>query len=415
MRPLLLLLLVVSALLLLGLQPANPVEPPAAQEVEEAQEAVVQPEPPVRLIEERFPRNSTLQEVLLQHGLEPAQIHRLIQETQDVYNLNRVRAGNRLQLGFLDGGQLKSLLYEISDEEFLNVLRNEDRFTAELGRHEFDTRVSELSAVMPDSLYNTLKRMGEGDQLVADLLEVLQWDVDFTALQAGDWFKLIVEKKFRDEEFVKYGRILAVQFNTGGRDIYAFRFANPETGVEKFFDAKGGSVRKAFLKVPFRYHPRISSGFSYSRFHPILKKRRPHLALDYAAPRGTAVLASASGRVVLAGWNGGFGKHVKIRHANGYTTGYAHLSRILVKVGQNVEQGQTIGRVGSTGLATAAHLDYRIQDRRGRYLNPRKRIQWPSDKPLDERYWSEFVAVRDVYLEHLASLAEPAAGNLKAD
>ncbi len=403
-----------SALLLLGLQPAPPAEPPVAQTAVEEQE-VVERAPELRVVEERFPRNSTLQEVLFKHDLEPPDIHQLIEDTRDVYNLNRVRAGNRLQLGFLEDGRLQSLHYEISDEEFLDVRYSEDRYRAELGRHDFDVQVSEISAVMPDSLYHTLKRMGEGDQLIAELLEVLQWDVDFTALQAGDWFKVIFEKKFREGDFVKYGRILAVQFHTGGRDIYAFRFTNPETGTEKFFDAKGGSVRKAFLKVPFRYHPRISSGFSYARFHPNLKKRRPHLALDYAAPRGTAVLASASGRVVLAGWNGGFGKHVKIRHANGYTTGYAHLSRILVKVGQNVQQGQTIGRVGSTGLATGAHLDYRIQDRRGRYLNPRKRIEWPSDKPLDKRYWSEFVAVRDTFLERLGGLAEPAAGNLKAD
>jgi len=185
-------------------------------------------------------------------------------------------------------------------------------------------------------------------------------------------------------------------------------------GDERF----AGFLRKAFLKVPFNFSPRISSGFSYSRFHPILKRRRAHPAVDFAAPRGTPVLASATGRVVHAGRSGGLGKLVKIRHSNGYTTSYAHLSKILVKSGQMVQQGQRIGKVGSTGLATGPHLDYRIQTKSGKYLNPRKKISWPSDKPIDKKYWSDFVAVRDGFLDELMSIPTsmyPAVGYDKAD
>jgi murein DD-endopeptidase MepM/ murein hydrolase activator NlpD len=246
-------------------------------------------------------------------------------------------------------------------------------------------------------LWETLTELGEKEGLVMAMAEILQWDIDFTRVYEGDFFKLIVDKKFRHGELVKYGEIQAVQFNNAGKDFFGFRFVNPRDGKVGYFDQKGRSVRKAFLRVPFRFSPRISSGFSYNRLHPILKKRRPHLGLDFAAPKGTSVLASASGTVVVSGWNGGFGKFVKLRHGNGYQTSYGHLSRIRVKRGARVAQGQIIGNVGSTGLSTGAHLDYRVQDKRGVYLNPRKRIAWPSDRPVDKRYLDAYSAVRDGY------------------
>jgi murein DD-endopeptidase MepM/ murein hydrolase activator NlpD len=374
-------------------------------EIAEVAEAQPIPEELQTVVVERsIGRDSTLNEILSDYGFTPPDVHRLIEDTRPVYNLNRIKAGNILAIETLEDGTFQSLRYQISIDQYLLASANDSGFSASLHRHEFELEVDELSGVISDSLYATLKAIGEKDQLIANMAEILQWDIDFTVIQSGDWFRVVVEKYFLQGELIKYGNIHAVQFHTGDKDFYGFRFDNPGTGKAKYFDEKGKALRKAFLKVPFSFSPRISSGFSYSRFHPILKRRRAHPAVDFAAPRGTPVLASGNGRVVYAGWKGGLGKFVQIKHPNGYTTGYAHLSRILVKSGQAVQQSQRIGRVGSTGLANGAHLDYRIQDKRGKYLNPRKKISWPSDKPVEKKYWSEFAAVRDTFLEQLDAI-----------
>ena len=352
---------------------------------------------PFTVVDGDFPHGSTLQDVLFGHSFSPEEIHWLIADTRPVYDLNRVRGGNRYRLEFGPYGQTRSFEYEISDEESLVAYFDGQAYQAFRRPVEFETVREHLSASLSGSLWETLTRLGEKQGLIMAMAELLQWDVDFTSVHEGDSFKVIVDKKFKDGALAKYGDVYAVQFRTGGKDFFAFRFVNPDTGKVHYYDHKGNSIRKAFLKVPFRFSPRISSGFSYNRLHPILKKRRPHLGIDFAAPKGTPVLASANGSVVAAGWNGGFGNFVKLKHGNGYQTSYGHLSRIRVRRGSKVSQGQVIGHVGSTGLATGPHLDYRVQDPRGRYLNPRKRVAWPSDKPLDKRYWSAFAAVRDGY------------------
>ena len=362
------------------------------------------PEPVSHIVKGTFPGNSTVQDLLLSHNITPRAIHKFIEDSREAYNLNRVRAGNDYTLKISPGGTLKSFWYEISDEEYLLVESAGERYESSRRAFEFETRTVTIQASIEDSLWAALLNIGEKDQLVMDLAWILQWDVDFTTIQLGDSLKLIVDKKYRDGGLVKYGEIHAIQFTTGGKDFFAFRFVLPEGGKVKYFDQNGNSVKKAFLKVPFRFSPRISSGFSYNRFHPILKRRRPHLGLDFAAPAGTPVLASANGSVTFTGWKGGLGKFVELRHPSGYRTGYAHLSRILVKPGQKVGQGDVLGRVGSTGLATGPHLDYRVRDPRGRYLNPRRSIAWPSDKPLEERHRSAFAAVRDLFLLQLDPL-----------
>lgn len=377
----------------------GPTSPPPAEIVEP--EPPPEPRPKTILISGEFPRNSNLQELLGGLGLSPGELHRLIRDTRSVYNLHQVRAGNSYAYETRLSGEFVSFRYDVDAEKYVRVTRDGEGFRGEMIHHELETEIARISGVIRDSLWNTLLEMDEAPTLVVRLAEILQWDVDFTAVQPGDWFKLIVEKEYKEGRFLKYGKVLALQFNSGGKDFYGFRFVTPGSEKDRYYDLKGQSLRKAFLKVPFHFSPRISSGFSYSRFHPILKKRRPHLALDFAAPYGTPVLASASGRVVFAGVKGGFGKFVQIRHANGYKTSYAHLSKILVRAGRNVQQGDVIGKVGATGLATAAHLDYRIQDPRGKFLNPRKRIAWPSDKAVDKKYWSQFTAVADSFLAEL--------------
>ena len=361
-------------------------------------------EPKVVRSEVVLERNSTVEGVLLQLGFDRVELHSLIRAVRPVYNLNRVKAGHSFAMERWSDGSFKGLEYHISDEQYLLVQSDSNGYSASLCDYNLETVVEKFYGEIEESLWSTVLSGGETDYLVFQLIQVLQWDVDFTAIQPRDSVKLIFEKKYLGGEFVKYGEILSVVFTRRERSFSAFLFENPDSGKKQYYDEKGLPVRKAFLKVPFNFDPRITSRFSHSRYHPILKKRRPHLGVDYGAPRGTPVLAAGSGRVVFAGREGGFGKLVRIRHPNGYTTAYAHLSRIEVRRGQEVSQGQRVGRVGATGLATGPHLDYRVEDQRGRFINPRNVSALPSDKPLDQKYWDQFAAVRDHFTDQLTSI-----------
>lgn len=361
--------------------------------------------PPVERVERVIRRNSTLQEIFLDLGFTAREIHDLVQDVKPVYDLNHVRAGRSLVIERTADGNLQSLKYPIDDEEYLLVRREPDQYVATRERHDFQVVEEEFYGEVETSLWDTLVAQGESPWLVVELHQILQWDVDFTALQPKDSFKLIVEKKYLEGEFVKYGKISAVQFASAARTFYVFRFEDPQ-GQISYYDDKGDAVRKAFLKAPFHFDPRVTSRFSHSRYHPILKTRRPHLGVDYGAPTGTPVLASASGAVIFRGREGGYGLLVKIRHPNGYVTSYAHLSRIDVQRGQKVSQGEQIGRVGATGLATGPHLDYRVQDKSGRFINPQNVLALPSDKPVAKEYVSLFTSVRDEYMQRLDSIPE---------
>ena len=362
-------------------------------------------EPEVKSFQDVFPRNSTLQDMLLKHGFDHEQIHRLIQDVRGVYNLNRVRAGRRLVIERFGNGTFKSLTYEISDEEYLWVEYEADRYVASRLTHDFEVGTEEIYGEIRRSLWDALVSRGESPQLVESLVDILRWDIAFTSIQPGDSFKLIVEKKYLEGQFVKYGEVSSLQFNHKNKTFYAFLFAHPGRSKKAYYDENGNAVKKSFLKVPFTFDPRITSGFSHSRYHPLLRRRRPHLGVDYAAPTGTPVLASALGKVIFAGTSGGNGKLVKIRHINGLVSSYAHLSRIRVGTGQQVTQGDVIGNVGSTGLSTGPHLDYRIQDRMGKFLNPLK-FASPPAKPVEPRHWKEFTAVRDPLMQRLDSIPE---------
>jgi hypothetical protein len=331
------------------------------QQLVEVLEPEPEPEPQAELYEYSVPRNSNIHDLLVECNFTRQEAHRLIEEVRPVYNLGRIHAGNRISVEKTTEGTLKSLRYEINDEEYLVVDQDGDRYNASRHKHEFDVVVDEFYGQIKSNLWNTLVARGEEPRLINEMIEILQWDVDFTSIQSGDSFKVIVEKKYLGDRFVKYGRIQALQFMTGRKTFTALWFEHPATGKGAYFDHEGKAIKKALLRVPFKFNPRISSRFSHSRLHPILNQRRPHLGIDYAAPTGTPVLASGSGRVVFAGRQGGYGNLIKIRHGSGYVTYYAHLSRMLVRQGENVSQSQVIGHVGATGLATGPHLDYRIQ------------------------------------------------------
>jgi murein DD-endopeptidase MepM/ murein hydrolase activator NlpD len=216
-----------------------------------------------------------------------------------------------------------------------------------------------------------MESSGAGALLACKLADIFAWDINFFLdPRAGDTYQVLFTKRYAGGRFIGYGDILAARYVCGGREFYAIGFADSAGAPLQYYDRSGRSVQKEFLKAPLRYS-RISSRFTFHRKHPVLGIVRPHLGIDYAAPAGTPVDAAADGRVSFAGVKGGFGNIVEIAHGGSYTTTYGHLSRIAsgISRGAHVRQGQTIGTVGSTGLSTGAHLDYRMQCN-GRFVNP---------------------------------------------
>jgi murein DD-endopeptidase MepM/ murein hydrolase activator NlpD len=233
---------------------------------------------------------------------------------------------------------------------------------------------TQVSGEISSSLFETMDKLGERDQLTLDFAEIFAWEIDFrTELQPGDRFRMVVEKYYAGDSFIKYGRILFAEFKGQTKSLQGIYYQAGK-GPADYFTEKGESLRKAFLRSPLKF-TRISSGYSQSRLHPVLGERRPHLGVDYAAPEGTPVWAVADGTVVAAGWNGGYGKQVVLKHVKGYQSLYGHLSRIApgVQKGRTLRQKQIIGYVGSTGLSTGPHLDFRLT-KSGVHRNPLKEI-----------------------------------------
>jgi murein DD-endopeptidase MepM/ murein hydrolase activator NlpD len=346
--------------------------------------------PPLLMLSGTIGRNTNLASVL-GPKLSPTVIHRLVETARPLHDLARISVGHPFSLVVGHDGFLSNFSYAIDELRTLRVKRNGDALEAEVTTRTYDPRTEVVSGVISSSLFGAVNDAGEQDQLALDLAEIFAWDIDFhTELQKGDSFKVAVEKMYLDGRLSRYGRILSAEFVRGDRTLRAVRFEGEHS--HGYYAPDGKPLRKAFLRSPLKFS-RISSGFTHSRFHPILKKARPHYGIDYAAPVGTPVMASGDGVVVLAGWDGGYGKTVKIRHPNGYQTLYGHLSRINVRLGQRVAQEQYIGSVGMTGLATGPHLDYRMI-KSGVFVNPLK-VQSPRAEPVPRAERAAFESTRD--------------------
>jgi murein DD-endopeptidase MepM/ murein hydrolase activator NlpD len=352
-------------------------------------------------------RDATLEKVLRQ-TLDPTNIHYLVQTARPLYNLADLSVGHPFHVSLGPDG-LAAFSYGIDELRTLRVRRNGDGLEAHVETRNYDTRTEVVEGEITSSLFGAVEEAGESDLLAFDLAAIFEWDVDFnTELQPGDSFKVAVEKMYLEGRFSRYGRILAAQLDRGSRTLLAVRF-DGRRGPE-YYTPAGIPLRKTFLRSPLKFS-RISSRFSRARLHPILKTVRPHLGVDYAAPTGTPVRAAADGVVVSAGRSGGYGKVVRLRHKRGFETLYGHLSRIDVRRGQRVEQGERIGSVGMTGLATGPHLDYRTI-RSGVFVNPLT-IQPPPPEPVRAAARAAFEEVRDRELA-LLEPAVPAAALLAA-
>ena len=346
--------------------------------------------------------NQTISEILTGHGISGAEAQKIIDCAHPDYNLAKIKADYSYQILFDSDNGFRDFQYPIDSDRYLHVYLDVDegRLVSEIKPFPFETEVEEVSATIDSSLFESIVNIGEKEALAQDLEDIFSSDIDFYIdIRKGDSFKAIVEKKYLDGEFVKYGVIWAASFLNDGKEIMGFRFED-NNGNPAYYDPEGKALKKSFLKSPLKY-TRISSGFSYSRRHPITKKVQPHLGVDYAAPVGTPVRAVGSGRVIAAGSDGANGKMVHLRHPRGYETLYLHLSRIAVKLNESVSQGQLIGYVGSSGLSTGPHLDFRIR-RYGNPLNPTKMIFPPGD-PVQPEKFEQFIEVRDSWMEQLIS------------
>jgi murein DD-endopeptidase MepM/ murein hydrolase activator NlpD len=261
-------------------------------------------------------------------------------------------------------------------------------------------RVEMVAGEVRSSLFESMETLGEQPQLTLEFVNIFLWDFDFHLhARPGDRFRMLVEKEYTEGAFVRYGKILIAQYENQGK-TYTGIYFETAAGKGDFYTLDGVSVRKTFLRAPLQY-TRISSGYTHRRLHPILGGVRPHLAVDYAAAHGTPVWAVADGVVLSAEWNGGNGKSIRIQHAGGYQTMYNHLSGFApgVRKGAKVRQRQVIGYVGSTGLSTGPHLDYRvIKD--GRYVNPLTQKFIPGD-PIPKAQRGKFQQYRDQLLKQL--------------
>jgi murein DD-endopeptidase MepM/ murein hydrolase activator NlpD len=362
----------------------------------------------VRSVSARITRGATLASVLRSQKVVATDVAAVIAQAASVFELRKVRVDQPYRLQRTEQGSLRAFEYEIDGDRILEVGRSAaDALVATVVPIP-KTRSVEVVRAQIDrhttSLVAALDAAGETIDLTLALADIFGGEIDFnTEVQPGDHVELTVEKRYRDAHvFAGYGPVLAAEFTNAGRRVRAVRF-KPDGGAASYFDDRGISMRRFFLASPLKFQPVVTSAFSHARMHPILREVRAHLGVDYRAPEGAPVVAVADAVVVSAGMSGGSGRMVHLRHANGFETQYLHLSSIAVRAGARVRQGELIGRVGHTGLATAPHLDYRLKQR-GNYVNPvtAHRAMPPSD-PVPATQMASFIAARDRAFADLAA------------
>jgi murein DD-endopeptidase MepM/ murein hydrolase activator NlpD len=325
--------------------------------------------------------NQNLSEILSGH-VSPNLIDRIAKQTCEIFDIRKIRPGQRYAfLASKDSvHRLYYFIYEINPIDFV-VYDFRDSLRIYKDKKKVIREIRTAKGTISTSLWNTMEASHLDVDLILSMADVYAWTVDFYGLQKGDDFKVIYEQVSVDSIPVSSGRIIAAVFRSNGKTNYAFNFGqNADKG---YFDENGQSLRRSFLKAPLHFS-RISSRYSRARMHPILRIVRPHFGVDYSAPRGTPIVSLGDGRVLEAGWKGGYGRYISIRHNSVYTTSYAHLSGYAkgIRAGTNVRQGEVIGFVGSSGLATGAHLDFRVYSN-GAPVDPLK-IESPPTNPVPQ-------------------------------
>ena len=336
------------------------------------------------------PRGGTFASIMSSLGWASSATHKLVQASQGVFDLRGLRAGKPLHYVRDRAGRLRYLIYEHDPVQWVrfdldSLLPHVDR-----GSHRVDSVTRTVGGTIELSLWSNLISQGHSPELVGRVADILAWQVDFFAVQPGDKFRVVYKDVVVDGKSVGVGEIEAVSFEQSGKISKAFRFTHE--GQSGYYDANGSPCKRQFLKAPLQYS-RISSRFSNGRMHPVLRVVRPHHGVDYAAPSGTPVMSVGNGTVVARGWDPkGGGNYVKIRHNATFTTSYMHLKAIAsnIRMGTRMNQGELLGWVGMTGLATGPHLDFRFY-RDGQAVNPLT-VEPPPAPPLPDAVRTEFLA-----------------------
>lgn len=348
-------------------------------------------------------RNENLAAIFTGLGIDQATVHELMTKSRDVFDVRRVIAGKALTVYYPETNPETPdyIIYEQNLSEFVVFdVSNQIVYT---DSKEVSRRMRTIGGVIEGSLYNTLINQGASPQLANALSEVFAWQIDFYRIQRGDSFRVMFEENVIDGQVTSIHRIHGAYFRHAGRDYYAIYYQGEEEEFGNYYDLQGESMRKAFLRAPLEYS-RISSRFTNRRFHPVLRRNMPHHGTDYAAPTGTPIRATGDGVITRASFDNNNGNYVRIRHNGTYESGYLHMSRIAsgIRPGVSVQQGQIIGYVGQTGLATGPHLCYRFWVN-GQPADPH-RIDFPSADPIKVENKAAF----NIHRTHMfAALSRP--------
>jgi murein DD-endopeptidase MepM/ murein hydrolase activator NlpD len=351
-------------------------------------------EPENQVIEGNVKGGSTFFKSLAEKSIPPRWIDLIVSKLKPYVDFKKIKGGSyRLMMDAK--GELVRFVYEAGPTEIYELKKDSQGYAVQRREVPLETYLVKVVGEIRSSLFEAMDAVGEQDQLTISFAEILAWEIDFYKdVKDGDRFKVVVEKVYKGDQFIRYGMIHALEYQSGSSVVRGIEYQGA------YYHENGTSLRRAFLKAPLRFN-RISSRFSYARKHPILGGTLPHYGVDYAAPPGTPMWAVADGVVVSSEWSGGFGNQVILRHMNGYRTYYGHLSRYGpgIRRGVRVKQMQTIGYVGSTGLATGPHLDYRLV-KDGGFRNPLKET-FPTGVPIGKGEMETFQKRKD---EGMASL-----------
>ena len=342
-------------------------------------------------IEEKIKPGDSLSKIFSRLGLSASLLHRIVNSSKEAKQLANIRPGEIFKVHLDDENAFLGLIHQRSRIRSLEILPEGDGFESRSINRGLETRVTQASGTITNSLYQGAQRAGLSDELTMELANIFGWDIDFALeIRAGDHFSLIYEEEYLDGEKYGSGAILAAEFVNRGNIFRAVRYDDGEGNVS-YYSPDGHSMRKAFLRAPVDFR-RISSRFAKARWHPVLGKKRPHRGVDYAAATGTPIKASGDGRIIFRGRKGGYGNAVIIKHGSQYTTLYGHMSKFnrKAKQGSRVRQGQIIGYVGRTGVATGPHLHYEFRIN-GVHRNPLT-IKLPAAAPIDKKYREDFTA-----------------------
>jgi murein DD-endopeptidase MepM/ murein hydrolase activator NlpD len=353
-------------------------------------------------VEEGFiGRNENLSEILTDRGVSPQVIDQIAHNSLPVFDVRKIKAGNRFTVFYSpDSTRIpRYLVYENNAIDYYVFDLTKDTVKVTAGKNNVIQKRRIVSGVIRTSLWNAMKENNLSPMLAIELSDIYAWTIDFFGIQKGDRFKVVYDEEFIGEESIGIGKIYSASFTQGGTEFYAIRFTQ-EDG-DNFFDEKGNSLRKSFLKAPLKFS-HISSRFSNARMHPVLRILRPHHGVDYAAPSGTPVFTIGEGVVTQKGYqaNGG-GNFLRIRHNSIYETSYMHLSKFAngIHPGLRVKQGEVIGYVGATGLATGPHLDFRVY-MAGTPIDPLK-VKSPPADPVKATNLNRFIALKDTVIKEL--------------